>query len=128
MFDFEPEITSPESPHVIHPRHPFVFGPDFDESRINLRIKYPKLPTKFSPEFGKVLKDFESESKSRLEKAITVSLSSTNPVASDLAWKDYRSRMNSEISKLKDLGYTLAERKFHFGFVPLMELWKLRNS
>lgn len=36
--------------------------------------------------------------------------------------------MNSEISKLKDLGYTLARSKFHFGFVPLMELWKLRNS
>lgn len=36
--------------------------------------------------------------------------------------------MNSEISKMEDLGYTLAERKFHFGFVPLMELWKLRNS
>lgn len=36
--------------------------------------------------------------------------------------------MNSKISKLKDLGYTLVESKFHYGFVPLMELWKLRNS
>lgn len=51
---------------------------------------------------------------------MTVSRSSSNRAASDKSW------MNSEISKTKDLGYTLAERKFHFGFVPLMKLWKLR--
>lgn len=32
------------------------------------------------------------------------------------------------LSKMKDLGYSMAESKFRFGFVPLMELWKLRNS
>ena len=36
--------------------------------------------------------------------------------------------MNYEISKMKDLGYTLDESKFRYGFVPLKELWKLRNS
>lgn len=36
--------------------------------------------------------------------------------------------MNSKISKLKDLGCTFAESKFCSGFMPLMELWKLRNS
>lgn len=29
---------------------------------------------------------------------------------------------------MNDFGYTLAERKSPYGFVPLMELWKLRNS
>lgn len=51
-----------------------------------------------------------------------VSRSSTNPAASDSAWEAYRSWMNSKISKLKDIEYTLAESKFHFGFIPLMEL------
>lgn len=59
---------------------------------------------------------------------MTVSRSFANPVAGDSAWEAYRSWMNSEISKIKDLGYTLVERKFRYGFVPLMELWKLRNS
>lgn len=59
---------------------------------------------------------------------MTVSHSSANPVASDSAWEAYISWMNSDISKMKDLGYTLVERKFRSGFMPLMELWKSRNS
>jgi hypothetical protein len=128
MFDFEREITSPKSPPIIQPSHPSVFGPDFDESRINLTVKYPKIPTQSSPDLGKVLMDFDSESKRHLAKAMNVSHSSINHVASGLAWEAYRSWMNSEISKMKDLGYTLAKIKFHYGCVPLMELWKLRNS
>lgn len=130
MFDFEPEPTSPdhESPLIIVPSFPSLFGPDFDESKINLTVKYPKQPTKSSPNFGKVLRKFESESKSHLHEAMIVSRSSVNPAASDSTWEAYRSQMNSKISKLKDLEYTLAERKFHYRFVPLMELWKLRNS
>lgn len=89
MFNFEPEITSPESPHVIQPTHHFVFCPDFNESRINLAIKYQKLLTKSSHDFGKVLKDFKSESKRRLEKAINVNYSCANLVASDSVWEAY---------------------------------------
>lgn len=63
-----------------------------------------------------------------MHEAITVSHSSANPAASNSDWVAYRSWMNSKISKLKDLGYTLAERNFRYGFVPLMELWKLRYS
>lgn len=29
---------------------------------------------------------------------------------------------------MKNIGYTLAENQFCSGFVPLMELWKLKNS
>lgn len=47
---------------------------------------------------------------------------------SDSALEEYRSWMNSKISKLKNLGYTFSERKLCSGFVPLMELWKLINS
>lgn len=72
--------------------------------------------------------DFDFESKIGLEKAMTISHSSANPAASDSSWEAYRSWMNSEISKMKDLGYTLAESKFRSRFVPLMELCKLGNS
>lgn len=128
MFNFEPEPISPESPPVIPPLNPYVYGPDFGESRINLIVKYPKLPTKSSPPFGKALRKFEYEFISHLHESMIVSHSSANPVVSDSAWEEYRSWMNSNISKLKDLGYTLAERKYCSGFVPLTELWKLRNS
>ncbi|XP_050918435.1 proline-rich receptor-like protein kinase PERK9 [Lathyrus oleraceus] len=128
IFNFEPTITSPESSPIIQPSHPSVFGPDFNESRINLTIKYPKMPTQSSPDLGKVLNDFYYESKRRLEKAMISSHSSINPSTSDSTWEAYRSWMNSEISKMKDLEYTLAESKCYYEFVPLMELWKLRNS
>ena len=72
--------------------------------------------------------NFDSESKRRLEKAMNISHSSTNPATSVSAWEAYRSWMNSEISRIKDLAYTLAERKFCYGLVPLLELWKIRNS
>ena len=44
MFNFEPEPISPdyESPAIIVPSFPSVYGPDCDESRINLIINYPK--------------------------------------------------------------------------------------
>lgn len=86
------------------------------------------MPTQSSPDLGKVLTDFDYESKRREEKAMIVSHSSTNSTASDSAWEAYRSWMNSDISKMKDFGYTLDESKLRSGFVPLIELWKLRNS
>lgn len=122
LLNFEPKPISPESPPIILPSHPSVYGPDFDESRINLTVKYPKQPTKSSHNFGKVLRKFEYESKSRLLEAMTLSSSSVNPVASDSTWEAYRSWMNSKIYKLEDIGYTLAESKFRYGLVPLMEL------
>lgn len=130
MFEFEPEPISPdhESHPIIVPSFPCVYGPDFDKSIINLIVKYLKQPPKSSPNIGKVLRKFESESKSRLHEEMTVKRSSSNPATSDSAWEAYRSWMDSKISKLKNLGYTLDERQFRSGFVPLMELWKLRNS
>lgn len=127
MFDFKPEINSPESSPIIQPSHLFVFGPNFDESRINLTIQYPKIPTQSSLDLGKVLTDFDFEYKRHLEKAMTDSHSSANLDASYSYREAYRSWINSEISKMKDLGYTLVESKFCFGFVLLMKLWKMRN-
>lgn len=90
MFDFEPE-SSP----IILPYHPSVFGPDFDESIINLNIKYPKIQTPSSLDLGKILMEFDSESKKHLEKEMTVGHSSANPAASNSAWGTYRNRINS---------------------------------
>lgn len=36
--------------------------------------------------------------------------------------------LNPKFSKLKNLGYKVYERNFYYGIVPLMEIWKLRNS
>lgn len=74
MFDFEPTITSPESPPIIQSLHLLIFGPDFDESKINLTIKYPKVQTPSSPDLGNVLTDFDSESKRCLEIVMTFSI------------------------------------------------------
>lgn len=126
-FNFEPEITSPKSFVIILPSHPSVFGLDFDESIINLTIKYPKIQTPSSPDLRKILMEFDSEFKKCLEKAMTISHSSEKLVASDSVREAYRSWMNSEVSKMKDLGYTLAESKFLYGFVPLMELLTLSS-
>ena len=63
-----------------------------------------------------------------MHEAITISRSSANPAASDSAWEAYRKWTNSKISRLKDFGYKLVERKLCSGFIPLMEIWKLRNS
>lgn len=86
------------------------------------------MQTPSSPDLGKILMEFDSRSNKRLEKATTVSHSSANPVASNSSWEAYRSWMNFEVSRMKDIGYTIAENKFCTGFVPLMGLWKLRNS
>lgn len=124
MFNFEPEPTSPdhESPPVIVPSFPYVYDPDFNEFRINHTVNYPKQPPKSSPNIGKILRKFESESKICLHEAMNISHSSANPDVGDSTWEAYRIWMDSKISKMKDFGYTLAKRKFLYGFVPLMEL------
>lgn len=40
----------------------------------------------------------------------------------------YRRWSNSKISKIKIFGYKVSEINFCSGFVPLIEIWKLRNS
>lgn len=129
MFNFEPEPISSdhESPHIIFPSFPSVHGLEFDESRINLTVSYPK-PLKSSPNIGKILRKFDSKSKSRLHEAMTINRSSANPAASDSAWEAYRGWVDSKISKLKNFRYKLAERQSCSGLIPLMEIWKLRNS
>lgn len=113
--------------HLISFSHHFLYGPEFDESRINLTVNYPK-PPKSSPNISKILRKFESESKSCLHEAMAIIRSSANSAASDSAWKAYRSWVDSKISKLKDFGYKHAERKFRYRFVHLTEIWKLRKS
>lgn len=68
------------------------------------------------------MKNFESDSRSHLHAAMT------NPAESDSTLEAYRSWIKSKISKLKKFGYKVSERKFRSGFVPLMEIWKLRNT
>lgn len=36
--------------------------------------------------------------------------------------------MNSKISRMKNFGCKVSERNFLYGFIPLIEIWKLRNS
>ena len=40
----------------------------------------------------------------------------------------YRRLINSKISKQNNFGYKVYERKFRYGFIPLMEIWNLWNS
>lgn len=129
MFDYKPElvISDPESPPITTPSNPSVFRPDFDETEIDLTVSYPK-PPKPSPNIGKILREFESESRSRLHEAMTISHFSANPAESGSAWEAYRRRINSKISRLKNFGYKVSERNLLSGFIPLMEIWKLRNS
>lgn len=59
---------------------------------------------------------------------MAITHSSENPAESDSAWKAYRRWVNSKISRLKNYGYKVSEKNFCSGFIPLMEIWKLRNS
>lgn len=129
MFNYEPEpeIFDLETPPIIFPTLPTLYGPDHDETIIDLFVKIPKLP-KPSPNIGKILRKFESELRSRLHEVMMTNRSSANPVESDSAWEAYRWWINSKISKIKDFGYDLSERNFRYGFVSLMELWKLRTA
>lgn len=123
MFNFELElvVSNPETPPIIFPSLPTLYGPDLDETRIDLTVNFPK-PTR---NIGKILRKFESKSRSRLHEAMPISRSSENPTESDSAWETYIRWINSKISKLKKFRYKVSERNFHYGFVPLMEIWKL---
>lgn len=123
MFNFEPE--SDISNHF--PSLPTLFSPDLDETKIDITVSYPK-PPKPSSNIGKILRKFESELISCMHEAMTISHSSANPIESDSAWEAYRRWINSKIYKMKNFGYKVSERNFYFGFIPLMEIWKLRNS
>lgn len=115
--------------HLRYSPHPLLtlYGPDPDPTIIDLSVIIPK-PPKPNPNIGKILNNYESDSRRRLRAAMTTSRSSANPSESDFAWEDYKSWINSKISKLKNLRYKVSERNFCYGFVPLMEIWKLRNA
>lgn len=123
MFNFEPEpvVSDLETPPIIFPTLPTFYGPDNDETIIDLSVRVPK-PPKPSPNIGKIPRKFKSDSRSRLHEAMTTSHSSANPDERDFAWEAYRMWINSKVSELKDFGYDLSKRNFHYGFVPLMEL------
>lgn len=53
---------------------------------------------------------------------------SSNLAETDVALEAYRSWINSKISKLKKFWYKVSKRNFCYGFVPLMELWKIQNT
>lgn len=126
-YEHEPVISNPKTPPIIFPSLPTLFGPDLDETKIDLTVSFPK-PPKPTPNIGEILRKFESESKSCLHEVMTISRASANPAESDSSWEAYRRWMNYKISNLKNFGYKVSERKFRSGFVPLMEIWKLRNS
>lgn len=129
MFNFEPApvVSDSETPKVIFLTLPTLYGSDPDQNIIDIFVRIP-IPPKESPNIGKILKNFEPYSRSRLRTAMTTSHSSANPAESDSAWKDYKRWIDSKISKLKNFGYKISERNFRFGFVPLMEISKLRNA
>lgn len=126
-YDLEPEVSDSETPHIIFPTLPTLYGLNHDETIIERFIIIPK-PPKPSPNIGKILRKFESESRSRLYEAMAISRSSANSFESDSIWEAYIRWINSKISKLKDFGYDLSGKRIRSGFVPLMELWKLRNA
>lgn len=129
MFNYEPKpkVSDSETPLVIFPTLPTLYGPDPNETIIDLSVIIPK-PPKPSPNIGKILRKFESNLRSHLHESMMISHSLADPDESNSAWEDYRRWIKSKISKLKDFGYDLSERNFCFGFVPSMELWKLRNA
>lgn len=129
MFNYEPEpvLSDPESPPITIPLFPLVFGSDLDETKIDLTVSYRK-PSKTSPNISKILWKFESKSISHLHEAMIISHSSANLYESDSSWVAYRRWVNSKISRLNNFGYKVSERNFRYGFITLMEIWKLRNS
>lgn len=86
LFNFEPEpiVSDLETPSITSPTLLTLFGPDLDETKIDLIVSFPK-PPKPSPNFGKILRKFESESRSHLHEAMTISCSSANLDESDSA-------------------------------------------
>lgn len=116
IFNYEPKsvISNPKSPLITTPS---VFGPDFDESKIDLTVSYPK-PPKPSSNIGKIMRKFESESRSRLHEAMTISCSSANPAKSDFAGETYKRWINSKIFRLNNFGYKVSERNFLLGLFP----------
>lgn len=126
-FELELEVSDSKTSKVIFLTLPTLYGLDPDETIIVLSVRISK-PPKPSPNIIKILRKFESGSRNRLHAAVATSCSSTNPAESDSAWEDYISWINFEIYKLKNFGYNVSERNFCYGFVPLMEIRKLRNS
>lgn len=86
MFNFEPGpvVSDPETPSIIFPLLPTLYGPDLYETRIYLTISFPK-PPKPTPNIGKILRKFDSESRSCLYEAMMTSRASVNPTESDYA-------------------------------------------
>lgn len=122
MFNFEPEseVSDSERNKAIPPNLPAFYGPDPHPTITGLFVRIPNQ-SKPNPNISKVLKNFESNSRSCLHAIMTTSYLSANPTEA------YKSWINSKISKLKNFGYKVSEKN-RYGFVPLMKIWKLRNT
>lgn len=91
MFNYEPEpkVSDSETPPIIFPTLPTLYGPDHDETKIDLFVKILK-PPKPGPNTGKILRKFELDSRSHLHEAMPISYSSINLDESDSAWEACR--------------------------------------
>lgn len=123
LFNFEPELEvfDSERHEAIPPSLPSVYGLDPHPTITDLSVRFPRKP-KPNPNVGKILKNFESDSRICLHADMRTSCLPSNPTESDAAWEAYRSWINSKISKLKNFGYKVSERNFSFCVCTLMEL------
>lgn len=84
MFNFKPqlEVSNSKTPKVIPPSLPIVYGSDPHPTVTDLYVRIPKQP-KPNLNIGKILKNFESDSRSCLHAAMATSRSSGDPTESD---------------------------------------------
>lgn len=80
MFNFEPEpgVSDSERLEAILPSLPTVYGMNPHPTIIYLFVRIPNQP-KPNLNIGKILKNFESDSRSRLHTAMSTSSLSANP-------------------------------------------------
>lgn len=129
MSNFEPgpKVYDSGRYEAIPSSLPTIYGPDPHPTITDISVRIPSQP-KPNPNIGNILKKIESDSRSCLHTGRWTSCLLPNPAESDAAWEAYKSCINSKISKLKNFGYKVSERNLCYGFVTLMELWKLRHN
>lgn len=127
-FEHEPEVSNSEIYEETLSFTQYVYGPDPHPIINDVSVRNPSQPKPKQLNVGKILRKFELDSRSYLHAAMRTNYLSVNPTENDVTWEAYRSWMNSKISKLKNFGYKASKRNSSFGFVPLMELWKLRHA
>lgn len=91
MFNFEPEPEVFDSkryeatPSLI----PTVYGPDLHPTITDISVRIPSQPKPKQPNVGKIMKKFESDSRTYLNVAMRPSCLSSNLAESDATWVAY---------------------------------------